>query len=142
MNFPGLIVPGGPSWHCRRALVGKRQHLSIYNAHIDPHAGVRRQLAQHEAILAHADRLPAHEPTLLVGDFNTLSREAQVRMRQLLEARGYQTPMPTGVATWRAGLYRLHADWIFLRHARALRWGIARPLGVSDHWPVWIEIEL
>lgn len=125
-----------------RYLIGNNRHLSIYNAHIDPHAHGRQQLMQHEAILTLADALPVDEPTVLLGDFNTLSPAACTSMRQLLEARGYTTPMPTGAATWRAGLYRLHADWIFLRHARAARWGVARPLGVSDHWPVWMELEV
>jgi len=22
-----------------------------------------------------------------------------------------------------------------------LRWGVARVRGISDHWPVWVEIE-
>lgn len=125
-----------------RYAVDNNRQLSIYNAHIDPHAHGRQQLAQHETILALADALPAGEPVILLGDFNTLKSAARTAMRQLLEARGYTTPMPTGVATWRAGAYQLHADWIFLRGARAVRWGVARPLGVSDHWPVWMEIEV
>jgi endonuclease/exonuclease/phosphatase family metal-dependent hydrolase len=36
----------------------------------------------------------------------------------------------------------LHADWIFVRNAKAGRWGVARPLSVSDHWPIWAEIDL
>ena len=49
--------------------------------------------------------------------------------------------MPTGTGTWRAGLLRLHPDWIFVRGPRVVRWGVARPLSVSDHWPVWAELE-
>jgi endonuclease/exonuclease/phosphatase family metal-dependent hydrolase len=49
--------------------------------------------------------------------------------------------MPSGTPTWRAGLLRLHADWIFVRNARVVRWGVARGRGISDHWPVWAEVE-
>jgi endonuclease/exonuclease/phosphatase family metal-dependent hydrolase len=35
---------------------------------------------------------------------------------------------------------RHHFDWIFVRGARVLRWGVARVRGISDHWPVWAEI--
>lgn len=122
-----------------RVRFGKGE-LHIFNSHIDTHATVRNQLAQHEAVLALADELPSNTPSIVTGDFNTLTNEACVEMRRLLESRGYSTPFPTGTATWRAGLVRLHTDWIFTRNLRALRWGVARPLGVSDHWPVWIEI--
>jgi endonuclease/exonuclease/phosphatase family metal-dependent hydrolase len=122
-----------------RTLVGGRT-LHVFNTHIDPHANVAEQLAQHEAILAECDRL-RDEPAVLLGDFNTLFPKSRTATRRLLEARGFKTPMPTGTTTWRGGLVRLHADWIFVRRLRVARWGVARPLGVSDHWPVWAEIE-
>ncbi|MGH9902584.1 MAG: endonuclease/exonuclease/phosphatase family protein, partial [Pyrinomonadaceae bacterium] len=119
-----------------------RGRLHIFNSHIDPHAATAGQLAQHEAILARAEGAAAGEAVVLLGDFNTLTSESRTATRRLLESHGYASPFPTGVATWRAGLYRLHADWIFARGARFVRHGVARPLGVSDHWPVWAEIEL
>lgn len=146
LELPWTDCPWRPhlALHARFSLGAPDRHLSIYNAHIDPHASVAEQLAQHRVIIEHARaRAEQGEPTLLVGDFNTLSRHARAEMRRLLEGAGYATPMPTGVFTWRAGLYRLHADWIFARGVREVaRWGVARPLGVSDHWPVWAEIEL
>lgn len=133
------------AWRPRLALAATvnlgRHKLHIYNTHIDPHADVTEQLAQHEAVLAETGAHP-DEPTVLLGDFNTLFPKSRAATRRLLEARGFTTPMPTGTATWRAGLLRLHADWFFTRGGRVLRWGVARPLNVSDHWPVWAEIEL
>ncbi len=120
--------------------IGVRR-LHIFNSHIDPHADIDEQLAQHEAILQEAESLPRGAPVILLGDFNTLTPVSRRKMRLLLEAHGYQTPMPSGVTTWRAGLVRLHTDWIFARGAQVTRWGVARPLGVSDHWPAWIEID-
>jgi endonuclease/exonuclease/phosphatase family metal-dependent hydrolase len=116
------------------------QQLSIFNSHIDPHAAITGQLEQHKAVLARAAALPG--PVILLGDFNTLSRRSCVEMRRLLESHGFETPFPTGTATWRAGLIRLHTDWIFVRGAEVTRWGVARRLSVSDHWPVWAEINL
>ncbi len=130
------------AWRPRLALAASievaARRVRVFNSHIDPHAGVGEQLAQHEAVLVHAAR--TNEPTILLGDFNTLTPDARTQMRRLLEAHGYRTPQPTGVATWRAGLIRLHTDWIFARGLRVLRWGVARPLSVSDHWPVWAEL--
>lgn len=132
------------AWRPRLALASSfdvdGQTLHIFNSHIDPHASTAEQLEQHAAVIACADE--AKGATVLLGDFNTLTRTACLRVREFMEARGYHSPLPTRVATWRAGLIRLHPDWIFVRGARVFRWGVARPLGVSDHWPVWVELGL
>jgi endonuclease/exonuclease/phosphatase family metal-dependent hydrolase len=116
------------------------QAICIFNAHVDPHAASGGQLAQLEVIANRADAVT--EPVMIVGDFNTLSREKCVETRKFLESRGYTTPIPTGTATWRGAGLRLHADWILSRGLKIVRWGVARPLHVSDHWPIWAEIEL
>ena len=132
------------AWRPRLALLatvqsGKRC-LHIFNSHIDPHAEIREQLEQHAAVLDYADGLKG--PVILLGDFNTLSKRSCLVMREFLESRGFTTPFQTGTPTWRTGLIRLHTDWIFIRGAKIKRCGVARPQGVSDHWPVWAEIDL
>ena len=112
--------------------------LRLFNAHVDPHAAINGQLAQLEVVAAKAEA--ATVPTIILGDFNTLSRQKCIDTRRFLESRGYTTPYPTGTATWRGGGLRMHADWIFVRGVKIDRWGVARPLNVSDHWPIWAEI--
>jgi endonuclease/exonuclease/phosphatase family metal-dependent hydrolase len=129
-------------WRPRLAIaatiaVGSQQ-LRIFNAHVDPHAAINGQLAQLEVVAAEAEA--ATVPTIILGDFNTLSRQKCIDTRKFLESRGYTTPYPTGTATWRGGGLRMHADWIFVRGVKIERWGVARPLNVSDHWPIWAEI--
>lgn len=114
--------------------------LRVFNAHIDTHASVEGQLEQHRAVLEAAERAGAFEPAILLGDFNTLTPEARRAARALLESRGYTTPLPTDTPTWRSGPLRYHYDWIFTRHLRVTRWGVARVRGISDHWPVWAEV--
>jgi endonuclease/exonuclease/phosphatase family metal-dependent hydrolase len=114
------------------------QQLRLFNAHIDPHAAINGQLAQLEVVAAEAEA--ATVPTIILGDFNTLSRQKCIDTRKFLESQGYTTPYPTGTATWRGGGLRMHADWIFVRGVKIERWGVARPLNVSDHWPIWAEI--
>jgi endonuclease/exonuclease/phosphatase family metal-dependent hydrolase len=114
--------------------------LRIFNVHVDPHATTGGQLEQLEVIAEQA--AVSTDPTMIVGDFNTLSSKKCMETRRFLEARGYTTPFPTGTPTWRGALLRLHADWIFTRGAKVTNWGVARPLGASDHWPVWSEVEL
>jgi endonuclease/exonuclease/phosphatase family metal-dependent hydrolase len=129
-------------WRPRLAMaatisVGPHQ-IRIFNAHVDPHAAIDGQLAQLKVIAAQADASTI--PTIIMGDFNTLSRRKCIDTRQFLESRGYTTPYPTGTATWRGGGLRMHADWIFVRGIKIERWGVARPLNVSDHWPIWAEL--
>jgi endonuclease/exonuclease/phosphatase family metal-dependent hydrolase len=131
------------AWRPRLALAATvsngKQSLHVFNSHIDPHASIEEQLEQHAAVLDRADEMEG--PCVLLGDFNTLSKRSCLEMRRFLEAHGFRTPFQTGTATWRAGLIRLHTDWIFLRGAKVKRCGVARPMGVSDHWPVWAEID-
>ena len=132
------------AWRPRLAIaatleLGER-NLRIFNSHIDPHATIDEQLDQHSAALAHLE--DESEPVILLGDFNTLSKRSGVTMREFLESKGFTTPFRTGTATWRSGPIRLHCDWIFMRGVEVKRFGVARSLSVSDHWPVWAEIDL
>ncbi|HLN98005.1 MAG TPA: endonuclease/exonuclease/phosphatase family protein [Pyrinomonadaceae bacterium] len=132
------------AWRPRLAMAATvsagAKRLRILNAHVDPHAAVGGQLEQLEALMAEAEH--ATGPTLIMGDFNTLSKNKILETRGFLEARGFATPLPPGTATWRGMGIRLHADWIFYRGVTISRWGVARPLGVSDHWPIWAEVSL
>jgi len=119
-------------------LAGER--VRLFNVHVDPHGPLDNQHQQVEALLAHADRTQG--PRVIMGDFNTLSTEKAIEIRRLMESRGYSTPFPTGTPTWRGAGLRFHADWIFVNGLNVRRWGVVKPLNVSDHWPVWAEVAL
>jgi endonuclease/exonuclease/phosphatase family metal-dependent hydrolase len=132
------------AWRPRLAMAATTefggQTLRVFNAHIDPHGPLDNQHQQTEAVLEQADR---HDgPIAIMGDFNTLSKPKAIEIRKLMETRGYSTPFPTNLATWRGAGLRFHADWIFVRGLAVVRWGVAKPLNVSDHWPIWAEIAL
>lgn len=112
----------------------------LLNAHVDPHAAVNGQLEQLEALIEDANQKEG--PTVILGDFNTLSNKKVMETRTYLESQGFTTPFPSGTATWRGMGIRLHADWIFCRGVNVSKWGVARPLSVSDHWPVWAELTI
>lgn len=114
--------------------------LRIFNAHVDPHAAVGGQLEQLKVLVEQAKNETG--PTLILGDFNTLSKKKVEETRTLLESHGYSAPFPSGTPTWRGMGIRLHADWIFHRGVKIAKWGVARPLNVSDHWPIWVEVEM
>jgi endonuclease/exonuclease/phosphatase family metal-dependent hydrolase len=138
IDLPWQECPWRPRLAIAATISVGRQQLRIFNAHVDPHAASGGQLAQLEVIAAQA--AAATVPTVILGDFNTLSRQKCLDTRGFLESRGYTTPFPTGTSTWRGGGLLMHADWIFTRGVRIERWGVARPLNVSDHWPIWAEI--
>ena len=131
-------------WRPRLAMgatidLGHRK-LRLFNAHVDPHAAADGQLEQLETIAAAAKSTSL--PTIILGDFNTLSEKKCRETRRFLESQGYSSAFPTGTATWRGAGIRLHADWIFTKEVLIERWGVAKPLNVSDHWPVWVEVSL
>ena len=119
-------------------LAGRR--VRLFNVHVDPHGPLDNQYQQVEALLENAEKFRG--PRVIVGDFNTLSKEKAIEIRRLLESRDYSTPFPTGTPTWRGAGLRFHADWIFTNGLSASRWGVVKPLNVSDHWPVWAEVSL
>jgi len=129
-------------WRPRLAIAATvsfgEQSVRIFNAHVDPHAAAGGQLEQLEVIAARAELVTI--PTLILGDFNTLSKQKSIQTRKFLESRGYTTTFPTGTPTWRGAGLRLHADWVFSHGIEIKRWGVARPLSVSDHWPIWVEV--
>ena len=138
IDLPWHECPWRPRLAIAATLAVGPHQLRFFNAHVDPHAAINGQLAQLEVVAAQAEA--ATVPTIILGDFNTLSRQKCIDTRKFLESRGYTTPFPTGTATWRGGGLRMHADWIFVRGVKIERWGVARPLSVSDHWPIWTEI--
>ena len=100
-------------WRPRLAMaatisVGPHQ-LRIFNAHVDPHAAIDGQLAQLEVIAAQAEA--ATVPTIVLGDFNTLSKQKCIDTRSFLESRGYTTPIPDG---------HCHVAWRWFTNARRL----------------------
>ena len=132
------------AWRPRLAMAATMEmagsRVRLFNVHIDPHGPLDNQHQQTEAVLDHARK---HDgPTVILGDFNTLSKQKAIEIRKLMESHEFSTPFPTSIATWRGAALRFHADWIFVRGLRVSRWGVARPLNVSDHWPIWAEISL
>ena len=119
-------------------LAGRR--VRLFNVHVDPHGPLDNQHQQVEALLERADAYDG--PRAIFGDFNTLSKQKATEIRRLMESRGYSTPFPTGTSTWRGAGLRFHADWIFVNGLEIRRWGVVKPLNVSDHWPIWAEIKL
>jgi endonuclease/exonuclease/phosphatase family metal-dependent hydrolase len=141
VDLPWHECPWRPRTAMTATIQMRGQRLRLFNVHIDPHGPLDNQHQQTEAVLQRAKQHA--EPTVIMGDFNTLSKQKAVEIRKLMLSHSYETPFPTDVPTWRgAGVVRFHADWIFGRGVGFKRYGVAKPLNVSDHWPIWAEIEI
>jgi endonuclease/exonuclease/phosphatase family metal-dependent hydrolase len=141
IDLPWHDCPWRPRLAMAATLTLGDQSLRLFNVHIDPHGPLDNQHQQTEVVL---ERAREHQgATVILGDFNTLSDKKAVEIRKLMESHGYSTPFATDIATWRGvGVLRYHADWIFGRGVSFKNYGVAKPLNVSDHWPIWAEIEL
>jgi endonuclease/exonuclease/phosphatase family metal-dependent hydrolase len=131
------------AWRPRLAMGATIQmagsRVRLFNVHIDPHGALDNQHQQTQTVL---DQAKEHDgPIVILGDFNTLSAHKAAEIKKLMESHGFTTPLPVRLATWRGAGLRFHADWIFVKGVRVLGWGVAKPLNVSDHWPIWAEIE-
>jgi len=140
IDLPWHECPWRPRLAMSATLYLGERRLRLFNVHVDPHAAAGGQLEQLEVIANQAGSTT--DPTILLGDFNTLSEKKCAATRKFLEDRGYTSPLPTGTATWRGAGIRLHADWIFTRDVEIKRWGVAKQLKVSDHWPIWAEVSV
>lgn len=140
LDLPWFDCPWRPRIAIATTIRIGNKKVRLFNTHIDPHASIKEQHEQHEIILQQAEE--DNLPTILLGDFNTLTPNARKQTRKFLEARGFNTPFKSFTSTWRAGLYRNHTDWIFLRGLNSLRHGVVKSLKISDHYPIWAEIDL
>lgn len=140
LDLPWFDCPWRPRIAMATTLEFGDKKIRIFNTHIDPHASVKEQHEQHEIILAQAEK--DNLPTILLGDFNTLTPNARKKTRKFFDERGYKTPFKNFTSTWRAGLYRNHTDWIYIRGLNCLRHGVLKSLRISDHWLIWAEIDL
>jgi len=140
IDLPWNECPWRPRLAIGATIEAGTEKIRLFNAHVDPHAAADGQLAQLEAIAERAALTTL--PTIILGDFNTLSKTKCTETRRFLESKGYQSAFPTGTPTWRGAGLRLHADWVFTKGVVVERWGVAKPLSVSDHWPVWVEISI
>jgi endonuclease/exonuclease/phosphatase family metal-dependent hydrolase len=140
IDLPWHECPWRPRLAMAATIPLAHQNLRLFNVHVDPHAAAGGQLAQLETIVAKIE--DPSLPVMIIGDFNTLSSKKCAETKTFLESHHFRTPMPTGTATWRGAGIRLHADWIYTRGVMIKRWAVARPLSVSDHWPIWAEVSL
>ena len=138
-----LVLPvEGPKGRRRVALgatvsIGA-QKIRVYSLHAEVRVESAQRVEQLRAVIEDAKDYPT---TIIAGDFNTYSRVSQIDAANLFLNAGFTTPFPHDEATWRAFIVELKLDWLWLRGLQPEKYGIDRAVKMSDHWPLWVEVQ-
>lgn len=136
--------PGGR----RRAAVGAtvqigKQSVRIYSLHAEIRTSNEKRLAQFRAVIEDLDAHHAQiERAVVLGDFNTMMGKDVDATAKMFEAAKFSTPFANGTSTWKTFIIELKLDWVWLRGLRPVQHGIDKKIGLSDHWPLWVEVKL
>jgi endonuclease/exonuclease/phosphatase family metal-dependent hydrolase len=118
----------------------------FYSVHAETRISVEQKTEQLRAVLADLAEHPQAQPAIVLGDFNTWQPNAAREVKQLFTHAGFMTPFPAEQATFYRniliGVIEIKLDWVWLRGVRPLRFGIARKVEISDHWPLWADVRL
>ncbi|MBI3950536.1 MAG: endonuclease/exonuclease/phosphatase family protein [Acidobacteria bacterium] len=134
--------PGGR----RRITLGATIHLGperlrVYTLHLETRISVDERGDQVAAVLEQANRY-RELPTIILGDFNTITGGASQKVVELMKAAGFSTPLPGDTMTFQRALFlRLKLDWIWVRNLRVVDADIGRDITASDHRPIWADVE-
>jgi endonuclease/exonuclease/phosphatase family metal-dependent hydrolase len=136
--------PGGR----RRAAVGAtvkigETALRVYSLHAEIRTSNERRLQQINAVI---EDLNTHhkqvERAIVLGDFNTLTGKDVDGTTALFESAKFNTPFSNNLSTWKTFIIELKLDWLWLRNLSPTKHGIDKKVGLSDHWPLWVVVEL
>lgn len=142
-----LLLPvEGPGGRRRIALGTTLQlgqaRLRLYNLHLETRISSDQRAQQIQAILKDAREFQSL-PTVIAGDFNTITSRAVTKMFQVLEGAGFATPLSGDKITFRrAFLVRMVLDWIWGRDVSFEEAAVESKIRVSDHRPLWFKIPL
>ena len=132
------------------------QRITLVDIHLDVRIGIVDRIRQ-----LHPVAMQEPEDVAIGGDFNTnpwawvggtvplTSTEAIVGQDQAaviddyMTGLGYESPIgPDEVTFNRPLLDHMRLDNVYVRGYRVVGQGIATDVEGSDHWPVWVDLEL
>jgi endonuclease/exonuclease/phosphatase family metal-dependent hydrolase len=143
-----IVLPNEGPGGRRRAAIGATVQLGstsvrVYSVHAELRMSNERRLQQFQAVL---DDLNTHhakvERAVVVGDFNTLTGKDVDATTALFKKEKFSTPFSNSVSTWKTFIIELKLDWVWLRGFDVVNHGIDKKIGLSDHWPLWVNVTL
>ncbi|HEX8748510.1 MAG TPA: endonuclease/exonuclease/phosphatase family protein, partial [Pyrinomonadaceae bacterium] len=142
-----LVLPHEGPGGRRRAGIGASlrvgSHLiRAYSLHSETRISTQKKREQLEAALIDLKNYPKVTAAVVMGDFNTLEPQAIENTTRLFTEAGFETPFPNHMKTWKTLFIELKLDWIWLRGLRPSDYGVDRKVRYSDHFPLWVRINL
>jgi endonuclease/exonuclease/phosphatase family metal-dependent hydrolase len=142
-----IVLPNeGPGGRRRVALgatiqIGARL-IRVYSIHGETRISTQKKLEQLGAVVGELKNYPKVTGFVVLGDFNTLEQQAIENTTQLFTEAGFETPFPNSLKTWKTFVIELKLDWIWLKGLRPSDYGVDREVRFSDHFPLWVKINL
>lgn len=142
-----IVLPNeGPGGRRRVALGASvrigRHLIRAYTAHCETRISSDKKLEQLEAVVRDLRGYAKATDFVVLGDFNTLEGQAIENTTRLFTEAGFETPFPNSLKTWKTFILELKLDWIWLKGLRPSDYGVDRRVTYSDHFPLWVKINL
>lgn len=129
------------------------KEVQISNVHLDNRLNIKDRILQIKDVL---QKLQSHrvQAVVMAGDFNTvpffwLGRVIPIfyspqrkKFNRFLREEGFDTHMEEAGHTMAHRFLKLSLDSIYTKGVKVNKFGIERTVKVSDHWPVWVDIEV
>jgi endonuclease/exonuclease/phosphatase family metal-dependent hydrolase len=116
--------------------------IRVYSVHGETRISTDKKLEQLDAVVHDLKNYPKTDCAVVLGDFNTLQSEAIKNTTKLFTEAGFETPFPNNLKTWKTFIIELKLDWIWLKGLRSSDYGVDRKVRYSDHFPLWVKINL
>jgi endonuclease/exonuclease/phosphatase family metal-dependent hydrolase len=142
-----IVLPNEGPGGRRRVALGASIRIGptlvrAYTVHAETRTTNEKRLQQFQAVLDDLARQAGTERAVILGDFNTITGDDVRATQQLFTAARFHTPFPNGEPTWKTFIIKLKLDWVWLRGLQPVDFGIDRKVGLSDHWPLWLNVRL
>lgn len=142
-----LVLPHEGPGGRRRAAIGATLRIGsklirFYSVHAETRISTDKKLEQLKDVLRDLSNHPKVTSAVVVGDFNTIEGQAIENTTRLFTENGFQTPFPNGMKTWKTFILELKLDWVWLKNLRPYAYGIDKKVKFSDHFPLWVKINL
>lgn len=142
-----LVLPHeGPDGR-RRVALGATAHVGqtpvrVYSVHAETRMPLEKKIEHWRAVLDDLSRFPAVRHAAVMGDFNTIKGKDVRAARKLFTEAGFTTPFPDDRSTWRTFIIDLKLDWVWLKGFETSEFGIDKQVKLSDHWPLWVKVNI
>jgi endonuclease/exonuclease/phosphatase family metal-dependent hydrolase len=137
----------GPGGRLRIGLMATVQAgataVRLCNTHLETRLAKEKKAEQMRLILQRLRETAPAQKMIVIGDFNTITEATRKTLAAVLHEHGFTTPLRGDVKTFqRYFAVRTVLDWVYLKDLRVRDHKVEESITVSDHRPIWVEIDL